>query len=306
MGWRLHLSSQPISSVQFVSGNTPQIAVWDSRHNVHFYDRRDAMPLGELQFSAYQPPADLHDDFWREITARFKAPDGTLLPVVFMSGLTVFQSSDGRMRLYQFQSGGLVLEVEGRHIALDREQDGRFLIAGLDRALGLSGALNDEGKLYIFQQHVRVGMFDLGFSVSVDARLTLLAPEGTGTLLVSDGERVVLTDSAGSVTHEINTHFTVGPVAVSPDGKLVLLADIDDNLIRVYQGDLRPTHQKHAIDLVADAKQVQLLAALPGRKAALAALDVANDGTIVFALGGVVCVTSMEALDALPQPRPLM
>lgn len=306
MGWRLHLSSQPIASVQFVSGHTPQIAVWDSRHNVHFYDRRDAMPLGELHFADHQLPGDMHDESWREVTARFRAPDGTLLPVIFMSGLTVYQSGDGRLRLYHYQTGRLSLEIEGRHIALNQVEDDRFLVAGLDRALGLSGALTDEGQLYIFQQHVRVGEFDLGFSVSVDARLTLLAPEGTGTLVISDGERVVMTDSAGSITHEINTHFTVGPVAVSPDGKLVVLADIDDNLIRVYQGDLRPTHQKHAIDLVADAKQVQLLASLPGRKAALAALDVANDGTIVFALGGVVCVTSMEALDALPQPKPLM
>ncbi len=306
MGWRLHLSTQPIFSVQFVPGDTPQVAVWDSRHNVHFYNQQDATPSGTRKFAECQPPADLRDPFWAGFVTELCAPNGSLLPVVYLSGLTIFQSRDGHMRLYHFQSGGLVLEVDGRHIALDREQDGRFLIAGLDRTLGLSAALNEEGILYIYQQHVRVGAFDLGFSLNVDSRLNLLVPQATGSLVVSDGERLVITDSAGRVQHELTAHYTIGPVAVSPNGQLIVLGDIDDNLLRVYQKDLHQTHQKHAIDLVVEARQVQLLASLPGRKAALAALDVSNDGDVVFALGGVVCATHLAALDALPQPRPLL
>ena len=80
------------------------------------------------------------------------------------------------------------------------------------------------------------------------------------------------------------------------------MADIDDDLVRVYREGLRPTHQKHAIDLMANARQVQLLASLPGRKAGLGALEIADDGTLAFALGGVICVTHIKALDELPGP----
>ncbi len=305
MAWWLHLSTQPISAVQLIGGEPPQVAVWDSRRNVHFFEQRSGTPSGERQFEGQPPPDDLSDGLWREFVAALQAPNGSYLPTVILGRMTLYQSRDGRMRLYHFPDS-LILEVDGRHIALDREQDGRFLVAGLDRALGLIGAVNDAGLLYVFQQHVRVGTFDLGLVLGVDARLSLLAPDATGSLLVSDGERVVLVDSGGHVQHQLVTHYAAGPLAVSPDGQVVALADIDDNVIRIYDGTLSPTHQKHAIDLVLEARQVQLMASLPGRRVALAAVDVSTDGTLAFALGGVVCITSVHALDVLPQPRPLL
>ncbi len=305
VGWRLHLSTQPVSAVQIISGDVPQVAIWDSRHNVYFYDLHDATPLGSLRLADQQPPADLNDEYWRMFVAELQAPNGRALPVAYFNGLTLHQSDDGRMRVYHAQER-LILEVDGRHIVLNREDDGRFLISALDRTLGIIGAINDDGMLTVFQQHVRVGQFDLGLSLGVDARLSLLAPSGTGTLVVSDGEHVAIVDSAGRVQHQWQAHYAAGPVAASPNGKIIALADIDDNVIRIYDGELHPTHQKHAIDLIAEARQVQLLASLPGRKAALSAMDVSDDGVIIFALGGVVCVTRLEALDVLPQPRPLL
>ena len=308
VGWRLHLSTQPVVAIQFMSGESdvPQVAVWDNRHSVHFYDRRDATPLGELRLTGVEPPDDLTAESWREVAETLRAPNGPYLPSVYLNRLVIHQSGDGRMRLYHFQDGSLILEVDGRHIALDREQDGRFLVAGLDRALGMSGAFNDEGMLHIFQQHVRVGIFEIGLKLGLDARLNLVVPEAQGQIILSDGERILVVDSAGQVKDELVTHYTAGALATSPDGSLLAVADIDDNLVRVYTEGLRPTHQKHAIDLMANARQVQLLASLPGRKAGLGALEIADDGTIGFALGGVVCVTCLKALDELPQPQPLL
>jgi hypothetical protein len=287
--------------------SVPRVAVWDNRHNVHFYDRRDAMPLGELHLAETEPPEDLTAENWRAIAETLRAPnDGPYLPGVYLSRLVIHQSADGRMRLYHFQDGSLILEVDGRNIALDREQDGRFLVAGLDRALGMSAAFNDAGLLHIFQQHVRVGTFEIELKQGLDARLNLVMPEAQGQLILSDGERILVVDSAGQIKDELVTHYTAGALAVSPNGELLAVADIDDNLVRVYAEGLRPTHQKHAIDLMVNTRQVQLLASLPGRKAGLGALEIADDGTIAFALGGVACVTDLKALDELPQPQPLL
>lgn len=306
MAWRLHLSTQPVSAVEHLVADTPFVAAWDSRHKVHFYNLYNAMPSGERHFEREVLSSDPNDTAWREFVADLQAPNGIYLPTVYMAGLTLFQSRDGRLRLYHFMDGSLILEVEGRHIALDREEDGRFLAAGLDRALGLVAAVDNKGMLHMFQQHIRVGSYDLGLSLGVDARLNLQMPDGLGRLLVSDGERVFLVDSAGRVMHSVTAHYAVGPIAISPNGQHILLGDIDDNLLRVYGAELHPTHQKYAIDLVAAARQVQLLASLPGRKAGLSAVDISDRGSIAFALGGVICVTDLKALDVLPQPRQLL
>jgi len=189
VGWRLHLSTQPVAAVHFVEdgAQTPQLAVWDSRHNVHFYDRRDGTPLGELKLADHRPPDDLNEPGWREIVDTLRAPNGRFLPAVYLNRATILQSWDGRLRLYHQHEGGLILEVEGRHIALDREQDGRYFVAGLDRALGLSCAYSDQGLLSVFQQHVRGGTFEVHLALDMDARLNLAVPEAMGRMLLCDG-----------------------------------------------------------------------------------------------------------------------
>ncbi|GAB4575122.1 MAG: hypothetical protein Kow0077_25110 [Anaerolineae bacterium] len=282
------------------------VALWDAQHKVHYFNLFDATPSGERKFDVQQSIRDLDGEFWREFVSGLQAPNDAYLPTVLIAGLTLYQSRDGRLRLYHFHDGSLIMEVDSRHVGLNQEQSPRILIAGLDRALGLCAAIDEHGLLHLFQQHIPVGTYELGLKLGVDARLNLHLPDGLGRLLVSDGEHVMLVDSAGRVVHSLHAHFAVGPVAISPEGQYILLGDIDDNVVRVYDSELRPTHQKHAIDLIATARQVQLIASLPGRKAGLSALDISDRGTIVFALGGVVCVTELKALDVLPQPRPLL
>lgn len=306
MRWRLHLSTQPVAAVQLIPSDKPLVAVWDSRHTVHYYTQADATPSGEQPFDRAPLPDDLAADFWQEFTASLQAPNGQYLPTIFMSGLSIYQSRDGRLRLYHFHDGDLVLEVEGRHITLDRDGDGRFLAVGLDRSLGLCAALSERGGLHIFQQHIRITRVALDLTLGMEARLSLAMPDGLGWLLISDGRRVMTVDSAGRILHQFEAHFAVGTLAVSPNGQYIALGDVDDNLIRVYDSTLRPTHQKHAIDLIASARQVQLIASLPGRKVGISAVDISDKGVIGFALGGVVCVVDLKALDVLPQPRPLL
>jgi len=306
VSWRLHFSTQPVAAVQLIGSEKPLVAVWDNRHTVHYYAQTDATPSGEQRFDRQPAPEELTGDFWREFAASLQTPNGQYLPTVFMSGLSIYQSRDGRLRLYHFYDGDLVLEVEGRYITLEQDGDDRFLAVGLDRTLGLCAAFSERSGLHVYQQHVRVTRVALDLTLGMEAHLSLVVPDGLGWLLISDGRRVLRIDSAGRVVHQIEAHFTVGALAVSPSGQYIALGDVDDNLIRIYDNTLHPTHQKHAIDLIAGARQVQLIASLPGRKAGISAVDVSDRGVIGFALGGVVCLVDLKALDVLPQPRPLL
>lgn len=303
--WQLHFSTQPVAALELVPGDSLQVAVWDRKRNVYFYDQRTGMPLGQRELVWQDAPVAPGSAEWDDFVAGLRAPNGGFLPTVHLSGMTIHTSRDGHLRLVHFSDGRLELEVDGRNIALDREQDGRFLAVGLDRALGLIGAITEQGRLCLFQQHVRVGSFWPGFTLGVDSRLSVLVPDALGRLVISNGERMMVVDAGGQVQRELSLHFTAGPMAVSPNGQFIALADADDNVIRIYDADLNPTHQRHAIDLIAQARQVQLLASSPGRRASVAALDVSDDGAVVFALGGVVCATRLAALNVLPQPRPL-
>ncbi|WP_347259140.1 hypothetical protein, partial [Methylocaldum sp.] len=66
--------------------------------------------------------------------------------------------------------------------------------------------------------------------------------------------------------------------------------------------DLTPIRQRFAIELVAEAFQVQLLADMPPVQAALSALALADDGLLAFAMSGVICLTdiSLRAAAVLP------
>jgi len=82
---------------------------------------------------------------------------------------------------------------------------------------------------------------------------------------------------------------------------------METNVIRAYSGsDLTPTHQRHAIDLLADATQIQLLADLPPAQVAVSALTVTSKGVIAFALAGVICISDMSHMTALPRPQKLL
>lgn len=305
MGWRLHLSNQPVTAVQLIPGEPPQVAVWNPQRGAHFYHAYDATPSGVSEFAPPDFQLALDSDPWRAFVDSLRAPNGSPLPRVSLGGLDIHSSRDGRMHLYHYSDGRLMLQVDDTLVRLDREEDGQVLVADMDRALGLIGLINEFGDLIIFQQHVRVGAFPLALTPDLGMRLSIAVPDAGGRIVVSDGEQVLITDAAGQVLQQSRLYYVSGTIAVSPNGQAIAIADIDDNVVRVYSSDLRPTAQKHAIDLVSQARQVQLIASMPDPRVAVGALAVSDDGTLAFALGGVVCVSALEALDELPQPRPL-
>jgi hypothetical protein len=209
------------------------------------------------------------------------------------------------MRLYQSGEAELIVEIEERLIALRPREQAAFVAVGLDRLLGLVAALDENGRLHIFQQHVPLGVFELGLMTQGSSRPAIVVADGGATIFVTDGASLVLTNPSGQVRKRLDAYYWIGRIACSPDGRLLVASDLETGVVRVYDGDLTPTRQRHAFDLVAAATQVQLMADLPPEAVAVGALALNNAGVLALALSGVICVTDVEQMDALPRPAPL-
>jgi hypothetical protein len=183
----------------------------------------------------------------------------------------------------------------------------QIVALSLDRFLGLSAALDQDGKLHVFQQHIHVGAFDVGLEPSAYIPPHVAITRGGSAIYVSDGQCIIRTDSSGVVHKRLDTYYNIRQMACSPDGRYVMVNDTDNGVIRVYDGeDLTLTHQRFAIDLVAQATQVQLLADLPPTFVAPTTLTCDDSGLVAFSMAGVICVSHISFMDELPRPQTLL
>ena len=114
-------------------------------------------------------------------------------------------------------------------------------------------------------------------------------------------------DTGGTVLKTLETHYYIGQMASSPTGGMVLTSDMESGVLRAYKGGkLILTHQKFAIDLVADANQIQLMADLPPMGTAISTIIAYNKGIFAFAMSGVICVSDVKQMDEVPRPKTLL
>ena len=306
MAWRLHLTNQVIQRLDILDGDPPLLAVWTRRDRVAYYHLETGAHYSEQRLMI--PDSDQRDtDAWRAFISNLKAPNGAQLPFVRAQKVNALFTNDGRMRLYTIGDTGLALDNDGKEVALDTGEDTSVLATALDRFLGLGAALTRDGKLRIFQQHISVGAFDLNLTVDDELSPIVAISNGGSAIYVSDGRRLALTDSSGQIRNHIDTHYFVRFMDCSPDGSQVVTSDAENGVLRVYDGeDLLFTHQRFAIDLVAHATQVQLMADLPPTFVGLSALTLGNEGRLAFAMSGVICVTDLTYMDELPRPQELL
>lgn len=301
MTWRVHLSNRPLQRVDFLRSSL--LAAWPSAHQVYCFDVATGAQMGERTL---HPPERDSGERWQHFVAANTAIKGLYLPFARAGSTSIYISEDGRMRLYHEGGAALALDIDGREVPLDSADAGEFLALDMDRFLGLIGALDEAGRLHLYQQHIRVGAFDLDLRPRPDLRPSVAIAHGGSAIYVTDGRRILLVDVGGQIRRSLEPHYEVGRMACSPNGRLLVTGDMDTNVIRIYNGaDLTPTHQRHAVDLLADADQLQLLADLPPSTVALADLAIANNGAVAFALGGTVCISQMARMNALPRPQRL-
>jgi hypothetical protein len=294
MNWRLDLSGYALHGVQLIDGEPAQAAVWTSTQDVRFYDVQNGA-FYEARSLAAPPGVDLHDPRWPGYLETLRAPNGAFLPMIDTGRHLIHTSHDGRLRLYQDGDHSLRLEADGQLSTLPRRRETPLCAARMDRDLGTIAALSADGMLHLYQQHIYVGDY---MAEGTD----VLLPDATDLVYVVGEIHVRALDMAGQVQYTLDAPAAIGMAACSPDGRILVTGDRDQGMIRAYDMGLHPIRQGHTTDLLEQASPVQLLAALPPLGERLLALDVANDGTLVFALGNGVCLTHVRELAALPQP----
>jgi hypothetical protein len=303
MAWRVHLTNQAIQNLHILPGKQTLLAAWTQRDRATYFDLETGIELGEHQHKAVSRQSDK----WAEFIATLVAPNGAYLPLVRTAQATLFTTNDGKLRLYWMTGDELLLEIDGKEVKLELKAKANLIALGLDRMMGAIAALDAKGKLHIFQQHISVGSFDLKLNMDEDSQASLAIANGGSAIFVSDGREIVLTDTSGKIKKRQSVHYYIGRMVCSPDGKRLMISDPETGVIRVYTGDeLQPTHQRHALDLLQDAAQLQLIADLPPFSAAPGALAIDDKGNIAFNISGVICATTLKQLDALPRPQPLL
>src|SRR5690606_7959094 len=214
------------------------------------------------------------------------------LPVVRAQNVDILSTDDGALRVYRQRDEQLFMETDGVEDRLALIGGERLISMDLDGALGTFVGLDEKLNLHIYQQNIRVGAFDIGLKRDADLRANVTVSRGGSAIYASDGRRIVYVDTGGTVQRKLETHYYIGQMAASPSGGMVVTSDMESGVLRVYKGDkLILTHQKFAIDLVAAANQVQLMADLPPMGTAISAITAYSKGILAFAISGVVCVT---------------
>ncbi len=281
-----------------LSGKPTILAAWTQSNRVTFLDLQNGAQRGDLTLEDLKAD-DRRAPAWQEFVRSLAAPNGAFLPTVRTRQAVIHSAADGQIRLYQTSPSNLYLEIDGKESKL--ETDGAFLALALDRAQGVLAALDTTARLHLYRQHLRVGVFETGLRIDEEFRPTLVIAQGGASIFLTDGRAIVLMDGDGTLRKRFDLHYTLGAINCSPDGKRFVVSDLDANVIRIYDGDLLPTHQRFAVDLLAEARRAQLMAAANTTSAALGPLAINNKGALAFALSGTLCVTSLSKLKAYPK-----
>jgi hypothetical protein len=305
MAWRLHLSDRTIKRLDILAGTPTLLAAWtqanrftclDLQNGSQRDDRTIEMPVSE----------DRTLPAWAQFVDTLTASNGVTLPALRAPRTLILATVDAKYRLYQtFPTEGgspeVFLDVDGKEAQLELDS-AVFSALTMARASGLIAALDAEARLHIYRQHVRVGVFATGLQPDEEFRPTLAIADDGSTLALTDGHSIVLFDGEGVQRKRIDLHYRLGALTAAPDGKRFVVSDLDANVIRVYDADLLPTHQRFAVDLLAEAKKSQLFASSAMSSAALGPLAISSKGVLAFALAGTVCVTSLARMKANPKP----
>ncbi len=300
MAWRLHLSDSPIKRLDILAGTPTLLAAWTHANRVTFLDLQNGSQHENRTIDDLNTE-DRTGAAWLPFVQTLAAANGVFLPAVRSARTSILQTADGKIRLYQTSPSDLFLEVDGREARLTTDAGSRFLSVALDRSSGLVAALDEAAKLHLYRQHVRVGIFETGLQPDEEFQPMLLAAQDGALLLLTDGQALVLMDGDGKPIKRLDLHYRLGAVSAAPDGRRFVASDLDDNVVRVYDHELNQSHQRFAVDLLAEAKKSQLIASSAMSSAALGPLALSSRGVLAFALSGTICVTSLARMKAQPR-----
>ncbi|MAS37887.1 MAG: hypothetical protein CL610_28080 [Anaerolineaceae bacterium] len=299
MPWRLHVTNRAIQRLDVLNDtNQSLLVVWTQPGRVSYVDLESGMMLGEKRLPDLANRTSQH---WQTLLPDVPAPNDAYPPVLAGQGVLVFLTPGQDQRLYHYpRSGELYLVSSSSETRLGQEH--RYRAVDLARETGMIAAVDLAGRLHVFHHATPAGVHELGLNPSATETITAVAI-AKRNFFVAAGRTLLRVDADGRVQKRLQLHYALGAFACSPAGDLLVCSDRDTNVIRVYDStSLSPLHQRHAVDLVARATQVQLIADLPPVMVVLNNLSIGDNGLLAFALGGVVCATDITQMLAIPRP----
>jgi hypothetical protein len=303
MAWRIHLANQAIRTLHILPAKHAVLAAWTRPNHVEYFDLDTGAILGEntLPLPPHVEPSTTQ---WQEYVQGLVGFGNSYLPALHFSDRSLFLTDDGKTRLYWDRGAELVLDQGGIQNLLPVDNIPHFLAIEFDRQLGTVAAITVTGEVALYQQDILLGTWDVGLSPSAERRVGLAIARSGQAVFATDGRTLVSLNQNGYVKKHLEAHYDIGMIACSPNGQVLATTDNESGVIRLYRGDdLQLTHQKFAIDLVAHAQQLQLLAEMPPVMTAVTSMALYNAGIVTFAMAGVICVTHSDHMDALPRTK---
>ena len=197
MAFRIHLSNQAIQQLHILPGSRPQLVVWTKRDKAQFYDLEDGTLLNELALPI-APDEARSSEAWLSFLARTKGIDSPYyLPVVRTQLVDIFSTDDGAQRVYYQRDEQLFIETDGVEEKLALVGGEGLISMDLDGALGTFVGLDENLKLHIYQQNIRIGAFDIGLKRDADLRANVTVSRGGSAIFATDGRRLVYVDTGG-------------------------------------------------------------------------------------------------------------
>jgi hypothetical protein len=301
MAWRLHLTNQSIQQLDILEGEAGKpalLAAWWRRDRVMFYDLQRGVLVGDETIEAPEVE-DRNSLVWQNFIRSLIAPNGASLPRVNTAFETIYRPQVGEASVYRVGPAEIYLHASygSDEVRLDVRGTKTLNQIAFDPAGEYTAALDNKAKLHLYRGEKRLGFYSLQLNVIDGITPSLAMGRKAASVFVTTGRDIVKTNAAGSVLQRITTHFDIGGLLCSPDGQWVVATDLESGVVRVYDGtDLRLRYQRFAIDLLANARQLQLLADLPPTAVAPNTLAIADDGTLALALSGILCVTSLDEM----------
>jgi hypothetical protein len=296
MPWRLHLANQALARLDILQTDTRHIlAAWTQPGRVFYFDLKTGASLGEGRF---QDLANREYDHWQTLLPDMQR-DQQILPVIPAPDATIYLNQTGQLRLHHLHNGSLYLALGPR----EKKFDGEFAAVSLGRTSGSIAALDTTGKLRMYRQDALVSHYQVE---DFDNQLFAAVASSDSRVYLAHGYTLLQLDAQGKVQQTRELPYPVGAFACSAQGRWLACGDRENNVIRVYDAtSLMPGYQRHAIDLLAKTRRVQLLADPPPAFVALNHLAIDDTGSLAFALAGVICVSALDMMATVPGiPQP--
>jgi len=311
MAWRVHLANQAIQQLHLLEGKVPALIAWTRRYHPRYYAIETGALLGESAVAPLPDEHDIESEVWQAyVNALYTYDHETYLPFVRLSGIDLYASLDGKLRLYHHTNDNeLYFEKNAERTQINVEDVERFTSIGFDPDTGTIAALDERSRLHLYHGVDYIGMFDLGLERHDFLQSRVVLSRNGERIFVTDGRRIIQATNSGQVinTHD-ELHYHVGQLACSPNGGAIIVSDIESGVLRLYRADdqLIATHQRFAIDLVADANQIQLMADMPPINTAVTSIVAYEEGVFAFTMAGVLCTSDVLMMTELPRPQALI